>query len=175
MATRQAYDVSALNVLIVDDSYHMLRIVRTLLAAMNLRDVRGVDNPEDALAALEDRRPDLVIVDWNMIPFDGLEFVRRVRRGPETACPDVPILLLTAHTELERVLEARDCGVNRVMAKPVSFRTLYDNIIAAICDPRPFVSTAEYVGPDRRFRTVDPVDGEKRRDQSDNDARKSAQ
>ena len=175
MATDPAYDLSSLSVMIVDDSYHMLRIVRTLLTAMNVRDLRSVDNPADAVAELQARPPQLIIVDWNMIPFDGLEFVRRVRRGKEATCPNVPILLLTAHTERDRVLEARDCGVNRVMAKPISFRTLYDNIAAAMSDPRPFINTAEYVGPDRRLRAQAPVDGEKRRDQPDNDALKSAQ
>ncbi|HVI89528.1 MAG TPA: response regulator [Dongiaceae bacterium] len=163
MAPKPVYDLSSLNVMIVDDSYHMLQIVRTLLAAMNIRNMRSVDNPEEAFAELRAKPPELLIVDWNMIPFDGLAFVRRIRRDQECGCVDVPILLLTAHTELERVLEARDAGVNRVMAKPVSFRTLYDNMIAAIYDPRPFVSTADYVGPDRRFRPAAGVSAERRK------------
>jgi len=163
MATKPAYDLSSLNVMVVDDSFYMLRIVRTLLAAMNLRNVRSVSNPEDAFAELREQPPELLIVDWNMIPFDGLAFVRRIRRDPDLDCADMPILLLTAHTELERVLEARDAGINRVMAKPVSFRTLYDNIVAAIRDPRPFVNTEDYIGPDRRFRAATGVSAERRK------------
>lgn len=159
MVARPAYDLSALKVMIVDDSDHMLRIVRTLLQTMNIRDVRSVSNPEEAFVEIQARQPDLIIVDWNMIPFDGLEFVRRIRRGADSPQPDIPILLLTAHTEAARVLEARDNGVNRVMAKPVSFRTLYDNIVATIEDERPFVTTPHYVGPDRRYRKGKVVEG----------------
>ena len=149
---KTVYDLRALSVMIIDDNDHMLDIVRVLLKSMRIWDIRSVNDPVTAFTEMKQRLPDIIIVDWNMIPIDGLEFVRLIRRGADSPYPEAPILLLTAHTELQRVLEARDAGVNRVMAKPVSFGTLYENIAAIIEDDRPFIRTSNYVGPCRRYK-----------------------
>jgi two-component system chemotaxis response regulator CheY len=148
----QAYDLSALRVLIVDDSDHMLAIVRRLLGAMRVGAVRMAADAAEAFKLMHEETPDLIIVDWNMIPLDGIDFIRLVRRSDEPDWPDAPILLLTAHTEPHRVRAARDAGVNHVLAKPVSFKKLYDAIVTIIEDERPFVRTPFYIGPDRRWK-----------------------
>ena len=52
----------------------------------------------------------------------------------DSANPDVPIVMLTGHTETERVITARDAGVNLFLAKPVSVKALSDRILSLI-DP----------------------------------------
>lgn len=146
----QAYDLSQLRILIVDDSDHMLVIVRRLLSAMRIQDVTLVADAAEAFQVLKTQTPDLIIVDWNMIPLDGIDFIRLVRRGGDLSSRDVPILLLTAHTEPHRVRAARDAGVNHVQAKPVSFKSLYRAVVTIVEDERPFVRCEAYVGPDRR-------------------------
>lgn len=160
---QQAYDLSALNVLIVDDSDHMLTIVRRLLGAMRVGSARLAPDAAVAFEMMKVEVPDLIIVDWNMIPLDGIDFIRLVRRDEEGPCGDTPILLLTAHTEPHRVRAARDAGVNHVLAKPVSFKTLYRAIATIIEDERPFVRTPAYVGPDRRWKKGAAVETERRR------------
>jgi len=158
-----AYDFSALRVLIVDDSDHMLVIVRRLLSAMRIQDLTLAADAAEAFQIIKNTTPDLIIVDWNMIPLDGIEFIRLVRVHDNKDVADVPILLLTAHTEPHRVHAARDAGVNHVSAKPVSFKSLYRALVAIIEDERPFVRTDTYIGPDRRWKKDGPVTKERRK------------
>lgn len=164
---RKAYDLSALRVLIVDDSPHLLLIVRRLLGSMHIHTTWLATDAAEAFQIMRVTTPDLIIVDWNMIPLDGADFIRLVRRGADSPCPDTPILLLTAHTEVQRVRAARDAGVNHVMAKPVTFAALYDALATVIEDERPFVRCEVYVGPDRRWHKNTVVEKERRRQNKD--------
>ena len=76
--------------------------------------------------------------------------------------PFVPIILLTAHTERSRIMAARDAGVTEICAKPVTARQMWEKIVAVVNNPRPFVKTANYLGPDRR-RKREEYNGPERR------------
>ena len=97
-----------------------------------------------------------------MEPVSGIEFVKRLRLSKDSPNPFLPVILLTGHTELKRVLIARDAGVNEFLAKPISPKELYVKIRSIIENPRPFIRTETYFGPDRRRRDV-PFEGEDRR------------
>ena len=153
------YNFARLRVLVVDDNEHMRRLLRSILGALGFGDIRESDAVADAFESLKLSPPDFVIADWHMKPIDGLEFIRMVRLGADSPNPYLPIIMLTGHTELRRVIEARDAGANEVMAKPISARALYARILSIIEEPRPFVRTADYFGPDRRRRDVGPPPG----------------
>ena len=72
------------------------------------------------------------------------------RTGGDSPNPFVPIVMLTGHTELVKVIEARDSGVHEFLAKPISARSLYARIRIIIEKPREFIKTKSYFGPDRR-------------------------
>jgi DNA-binding response OmpR family regulator len=63
--------------------------------------------------------------------------------------------MLTGHSEKRRVTVARDAGVTEFLAKPISAKALYQRILNVVVNPRPFVKTKSYFGPDRR-RNVNP-------------------
>ncbi len=105
---------------------------------------------------------DLVFCDWVMEPLDGLEFVRLVRTAKDSPNVFVPIVMLTGHTQISRVIEARDSGINEFLAKPISPKSIYLRILEVINKPRPFVRSKNYFGPDRRRRQV-PFRGADRR------------
>jgi two-component system chemotaxis response regulator CheY len=67
----------------------------------------------------------------------------------------VPIIMLTGHSEKQRVVSARDAGVTEFLVKPISAKSLYDRIVNVVVNPRPFIKTNAYFGPDRR-RNVNP-------------------
>jgi two-component system chemotaxis response regulator CheY len=159
---QEAYDFSALSVLIVDDSDHMLHLVQRLLFAMRIKNVRLAADAAAAFALMKAAPPDVIILDWNMIPLDGIDFIRLVRRGSDSPCPEVAILMLTAHTEAHRVVAARDAGVSWLIAKPVSFKSLYSALVRVVEDERPFVSSEVYVGPERRGKKRAAVTKERR-------------
>jgi DNA-binding response OmpR family regulator len=85
-----------------------------------------------------------------MFPIDGLEFTQMIRTAEDSPFPFVPIIMMTGHTDRTKVTAARDSGVNELVAKPISAKTLLDRIVAVIDRPRSFVKTSTYTGPCRR-------------------------
>ncbi len=155
-------DLSALHVLIVDDNKHMRTILKTLLRALGLVNIRESEDAAQAFAELKQFPVDIIICDWEMEPLDGIDFTRLVRTAADSVNPFVPIILLTGHTELSRVKEARDAGITEFLAKPVSAVSLRNRMEAVILNPRPFIRSRHYVGPDRR-RKARAYDGPERR------------
>ncbi len=156
------YNLEKLNFLIVDDNKHMRQILKAILHAFGVKRMDEAADGADAIKELGVFPADMVICDWNMSPLDGMDFVRMVRTGSDSPNPYVPIIMLTGHTELSRVREARDAGVNEFLAKPISARALYARIRSIIENPRQFIRTKAYFGPDRRRKQV-PFSGPERR------------
>lgn len=154
-AKPRAVNMEALNILVVDDNKHMHMVVKAILNSMRVKNIRFSDNAADAFMEMRQWHPDIIITDWAMEPLDGLDFVRLVRKGADSPNPYVPIILLTGHTEMHRVLEARDSGVNEILAKPISIKSLYSRLVSLIEEPRPFIKAKGYFGPCRR-RFQDP-------------------
>lgn len=160
------YDFERIGVLVVDDNKHMRNLVKSILHALGIKNVREVGDAAEAFKELQRFSADLVITDWHMEPLDGLDFVRLVRTAKDSPNPYIPIIMLTGHTELVRVMEARDAGVNEFLAKPISARGLYARMVSIIEHPRPFIRTKSYFGPDRRRNDNGPPRGmsERRKD-----------
>ena len=59
-------------------------------------------------------------------------------------------------------MAARDAGVTEICAKPVTAKQMWEKIVAVVNNPRPFVKTAGYFGPDRRRRMEDYAGPERR-------------
>ena len=74
----------------------------------------------------------------------------------------MPVILLSGHTELEKILYAQDYGITEFVAKPTTAKGLYAKILSIVDNPRPFVRTGQFFGPDRR-RRVERFNGEDRR------------
>lgn len=161
--TGSTADLSALSVLIVDDNHHMITIVKTLLRGFGMKKLEEARDAADAFEKFNATPFDLIIVDFLMAPLDGLDFIRLVRTAKDSANPYVPIILLTAYSEVHRIREARDMGVNEFLCKPVTAKELYRKLISIIAHPRPFVRTKSYFGPDRRRRHDVDFDGTERR------------
>ncbi len=149
-------NLSRVSVLVVDDNAHMRRIVKEILRSLGVAAISEAQDGADALKAMRGMPPDLVIVDLDMRPLDGLEFTRLVRTADDSPDPFVPIIMLTGHTEAYNVAQARDAGVNEVLAKPVSVKGLYGRIRTVVERPRQHVRARAYAGPDRRRRTRNP-------------------
>ena len=156
------YRLDRLAVLIVDDNQHMRSLVRTILESLGVSQILEARDGSHALEKMGQAQIDLLIADWNMEPMDGLELTRHLRNSPESPDQFLPVIMLSGHTERARVMQARDAGVTEFMAKPVSARSLYARIVSIIENPRPFVRTNDYFGPDRR-RQMLPFEGQDRR------------
>ena len=152
-----------LNILVIDDNQFMRVIVVTLLRALGVRTIRECPDGADAFDMMKSWRPDIIIIDQHMQPISGLEFARMLRWGDDLTIFDVPLILLTAHTERSTVESARDAGVDEILAKPLAANALLQRLTAVIENRRRFVRCATYVGPDRRRRKDPHYRGELRR------------
>jgi two-component system, chemotaxis family, chemotaxis protein CheY len=148
-------DFNKLRFLVIDDNIHMRRIVRALLHGFGARDVHEAEDGATGLEAFTRHLPDILLVDWEMPMFDGLELTQMIRQPGGNANPYTPIIMLTGYSERKRVMAARDAGVTEFMVKPVSAKALYQRILNVVANPRPFIRTKTYFGPDRR-RGVNP-------------------
>ncbi|HEY0103902.1 MAG TPA: response regulator [Brevundimonas sp.] len=155
--------LGSLKLLLVDDNAHMRAIATAVLQSAGIRSVREASDGGAALQSLRDYPADLVIIDFNMFPLDGVEFTRLVRNSPDSVNPYLPIIMMTGHSEKSRVYEARDAGVTEFLVKPITAKAVLDRIQAVIFHPRPFVKTDGYFGPDRRRTQSGSYNGPMRR------------
>ncbi len=149
---------SRLNVLIADHDHRTASLVQRILFSFGFRNLDVTTNGESALALLRTRPYDIIITEWNMQPVDGLSLVLAIRNAREDKRirRDIPIIMLTARSDINSVQTARDAGITEFLAKPFSAKTISNRIIQIIDNPRVFVESPRYVGPDRRRRGEPP-------------------
>jgi len=151
-------DLSELRVIVIDDNEFATILMRRLLGVMRVAHVATCSDALEADAAIRQSKADLVIVDIDMPGRNGIEVVHDIRHGQVGIAKDVCILVASAHVDIEHVEQARSEGANWIVAKPLSFRTLYDGVARAILDDRPFIDSSSYVGPCRRTKAVPLAD-----------------
>jgi two-component system, chemotaxis family, chemotaxis protein CheY len=156
-------DFNRLRFLVVDDNAHMRRILRTLLHSFGAREVYEAEDGAAGLEAFTHYTPDVVLTDWVMPIFDGLELTQMIRQPGANSNPYVPIIMLTGHSEKKRVMSARDAGVTEFLTKPISAKALYERILNVVANPRPFIRSKTYFGPDRRRGVNQNYSGPERR------------
>lgn len=147
--------IQQLRVLVVDDNAFMRKMVRSLL---NNIGVKKIYEAADGIAGLEQIRamaPDVIVLDWEMPLLNGPELVRIVRSPGVFPTPDIPIIMLTAHGERSRIVEAVRLGVNEFLCKPVSAKMLTDRLISILAKPRTNVQLGDYYGPEPRKLVLD--------------------
>ena len=149
--------------LVIDDQAAIRQIVTEILRAAGARWIDYATDGASGLEAVRDKKPDIVIADVQMQGMDGLDFVRLLRCAPDTPNPFLPVIMLTAHTDIGRVAMARDVGVTEFASKPISAANLLQRINAVILRPRPFIRSESYFGPCRRRRVDERLAQQKRR------------
>jgi two-component system, chemotaxis family, chemotaxis protein CheY len=131
-------DFNLLRFLVVDDSVLVRRVVRTLLHGFGAPEVYEADDGGSGLEAVIHFMPDIVITDWVMPNFDGLELTRVIRQPDFNADPYVPIIMLAGYSEPARIAKALDAGVTQFLTKPISVQALYDAIVTVVANPIAF-------------------------------------
>lgn len=152
-----------LNVLIVDDNKHMISIVKTLLRGFGIGRFIEANDAAEAFDLVRSEHIDFIIVDYLMDILDGTDFIRLVRTADDSPNPFVPIIMLTAYSERSKVIAARDAGVTEFCCKPVTAIELFRKVQSIVNNPRPFIRTSTYFGPDRRRLKNDAYRGPERR------------
>lgn len=158
--------LSQFHFLIVDDSAHIRRLVVAMLRCYGCTQISEARTAQQALEVLN-RAPavDIALIDWMLAEsqHNGTDLVKHIRRSPHDHLVYLPIIMMTGHTDRENIETARDAGITEFLAKPFTAKGLHTRLVNLIEQPRPFVRTSTFFGPDRRRRTMDPPTGEERR------------
>jgi putative two-component system response regulator len=107
-------DLSECTILIVDDAETNIDILLDILGEEY--DVAVAMDGESALEAVDDERPDLILLDIMMPDIDGFEVCKRLKGNPETA--NIPIVFLSALTEAKEKQRGLDLGAVDFITKP---------------------------------------------------------
>ncbi len=162
-----SYQLHNATVLIIDDMAPMLSLVSSILKIFGFSNIHVAQNPDDGFDLLCRHNPDIVITDWLMQPYDGIELIKKIRTDKRSPNKFVPIILMTGYSHRMRIEKARDSGVTEILVKPFRAKDLYHRIEHLIEKPRQFVELSKFFGPDRRRRKPDDYGGPKRRDVDD--------
>ena len=103
-------------ILIVDDNATNRDILTTRLKAHGYEALQAADG-EEALAAVKQQRPDLILLDVMMPKLDGIETCRRLK-GDDTL-PFLPIILVTARADSKDIVAGLEAGADEYLTKPV--------------------------------------------------------
>jgi two-component system chemotaxis response regulator CheY len=115
-----------MKVLVVDDFSTMRRIVKNLLKQIGFTNIDEAEDGEQAYSKLKSESFGLVVSDWNMPNLDGLGLIKKVRA--DSKINSIPILMVTAEAEKDRVIEAIQAGVNNYIVKPFTGEVLKEKI-----------------------------------------------
>ena len=114
------------NILVVDDEPQITRVLKTTLSSQGYG-IRTASDGEEALHAMSEWPPDLIVTDLRMPNMDGLELCREVRRTSQ-----VPIIVLSVKGEDSIKVQALDAGADDYVTKPFSMTELTARIRAAL-------------------------------------------
>ncbi|HTG01032.1 MAG TPA: chemotaxis response regulator CheY [Nitrospirota bacterium] len=105
-----------MKIMVVDDFSTMRRIVKNVLKQLGFDNIEEAEDGAQALAKLKAGGFEFMVTDWNMPNMDGLDLLKAVRKDP--AIKDLPILMVTAEAEKDKVVAAIQSGVNNYVVKP---------------------------------------------------------
>lgn len=147
---------SKLSILVIDDNDFMRSLYRNLLSALGF-DRNHILEASDGRAAIKElsiKEIDVAICDIEMQPMGGIDFTKYIRTSPESPNAFLPIIICTGFPDIHHIEAARDAGATEILRKPISPKTLYSRLRTITENPRPFISSPSYTGPDRRRRDV---------------------
>jgi len=149
-----------LTVLLVEDSPQLRALLVSVLTQLGIGALIRAKDGSEAIRLIKQighgsATPggtgiDLVLSDWIMDPIDGATLLRWIRRHKDSPDRFLPFIMVSAHSDRDRVRAARNLGVNEFLAKPFSIASVFEHLNAVVQDRRRYVRTDGFFGPDRR-------------------------
>jgi two-component system, chemotaxis family, chemotaxis protein CheY len=139
-------------ILVADPSPYMSMLIHSMLRGFGANKVLEVRNSIGVFHVLTTHRIDLLVCDARLPLRGGLQLTRAIRSKRDSEHRTMPILIMCADSRESTIKQARDAGANMVVAKPLSPANLFDRLAWIALNPRQFIDTAAYYGPDRRFK-----------------------
>ena len=115
-----------MKILVVDDFSTMRRIIKNLLRDLGFNNTSEADDGSTALPILQNGNFDFLITDWNMPGMQGIDLLKAVRS--DSKLEKLPVLMVTAESKRDQIVEAAQAGVNGYIVKPFTAVTLKEKI-----------------------------------------------
>jgi len=115
-----------MKILVVDDFSTMRRIIKNLLRDLGFNNTHEADDGATALPILQSGHFDFLVTDWNMPGMTGIDLLKAVRADPKLRT--LPVLMVTAESKRDQIIEAAKAGVNGYVVKPFTATTLEEKI-----------------------------------------------
>lgn len=168
----QLYDLSNLSILVVEDSAYMQSLISSMLRVFGVGEIMVCDSAEEAIELLTITQAktksryatkiDIVLTDWLMPKGSGKDLLNWIRGHDKDSIRFLPVVVVSGYTTEVILTMSRDMGANEVLVKPISAALLAARICAVIDNPRPFIQSADYFGPDRRRQEIQYTGKERR-------------
>ena len=110
----------SIRILLVDDEARLTDLLKMELEVEGYEVVVAADGASGLFHARETPGPDLIVLDWNLPDFTGIDICQRIRTSGVTT----PILMLTGHDDISDRVTALDAGVDDYLIKPFSIEEL---------------------------------------------------
>lgn len=160
-----AFRLDKLKILLAEDVVPMRQLLVSILKCLGADRITSASNGEEAYELFCKFNHDIIIADWAMEPMGGIELTREIRNNDQSPNKMAPVILITGYSAWPRVEEARDTGVTEFLVKPFSAKDVARRITHVIANPRDFIETQDYFGPDRRRRIDPQYNGPTRREE----------
>jgi two-component system chemotaxis response regulator CheY len=136
-------------IMIVDDETFIRKLIARMLTELGFRNIIMARDGVEAVSLIVSADPpvDLAIVDLQMPQVDGFQFIDYVRNTKGIPNPEVPLIILSGHSERNRVLEAAKLGINGYLVKPVSKNSMLTMIKRALAGYKVEVAPAKTMIP----------------------------
>ncbi len=126
-------------IVVIDDEADVLELIRYNLEKERAY-VQTFTSGREALVAMREQRPDLILSDWTMDDLDGLDLCRLIKRDPDLN--RIPFVMLTGRQEEIDVVTALELGADEYLIKPIRVRELVSRIKKMLTRLQPATSDA---------------------------------
>ncbi len=143
-----------MTILVVDSSTRIIDMLSKLLRSFGFRDVKIARTEELAFKHTREHRIDIILANYAEEEADDVSLTTMVRRDEASPNKELPVILMTASPNRNMIFKVRDEGANEIIGKPFNSLALFQKLSSVVHNPREYVDSEEFSGPDRR-RTHD--------------------
>jgi CheY-like chemotaxis protein len=144
------HDLSQIDCILFEPETNVRHLLRDALGRLRIQRTEVFGHMEDVRKALQSGNPDLLIADATSPETENFRLVQSVRHSVVGGNPFIGIIVTAFNPTKTLLAKVTNCGADALLVKPVAFRQIQDRINALIDQPRNFVVTADFIGPDRR-------------------------
>ncbi len=146
-----------IQVLVLHGNAAIGSLIRDIVQTLGIRQVFCVEEVSQAVSIMRELQVHLMILEWQLSMrapgqsgivqlLKGSEFVQQLRQSRVCPNPLVPVLMLASNVTKREALQARDCGVNGIILKPLEAGQMCSCMREVIERPRSFIEASNYQG-----------------------------